>query len=47
MNKKFWIRLGVAVLIVLLLWWLYVAVLLNEDAEEELSSISSYSLSIR
>lgn len=37
MRRKFWIRLGVSVLIVLLLWWLYVAILLNEDATEELS----------
>ncbi len=31
MNRKFWIRLGVALLVVLLLWWLYMAMLVNED----------------
>lgn len=31
MKRKFWIRLGVALLIVLLLWWLYVAILVDED----------------
>lgn len=31
MKHKFWIRLGVALLIVLLLWWLYVAILVDED----------------
>lgn len=31
MNRKFWIRLGVALLVVLLLWWLYMAMFVNED----------------
>lgn len=31
MKREFWIRLGVAILIVLLLWWLYVAILVDED----------------
>ncbi len=31
MKREFWIRLGVALLIVLLLWWLYVAILVDED----------------
>lgn len=31
MKREFWIRLGVALLIVLLLWWLYVAILVGED----------------
>ena len=31
MKRKFWIRLGVSLLIVLLLWWLYVAILVDED----------------
>ena len=31
MKRKFWIRLGVALLVVLLLWWLYMAMLVNED----------------
>ena len=31
MKRGFWIRLGVALLIVLLLWWLYVAILVDED----------------
>ena len=35
MKKEFWIRLGVALLIVLLLWWLYVAILVNEDENIE------------
>lgn len=47
MERKFWIRLGVAILIALLLWWLYVAVLWNEDETESLSQEASYSSSIR
>ena len=47
MRKQFWVRLGVAVLIVLLLWWLYVAILLNEEETDELSWIPPYSSSIR
>lgn len=31
MKREFWIRLGVALLIVLLLWWLYMAILVDED----------------
>ena len=31
MKRKFWIRLGVSLLIVLLLWWLYVTILVDED----------------
>lgn len=31
MKRKLWIRLGVILLIVLLLWWLYMAILVNED----------------
>ena len=31
MERKFWVGLGVLLLIVLLLWWLYVAMLVNED----------------
>lgn len=31
MKRKFWIRLGVALLVVLLLWWFYMAMLVNED----------------
>ena len=31
MKREFWIRLGVALLIVLLLWWLYMAILIDED----------------
>ena len=40
MNFEFWIRLGVALLIVLLLWWLYVAILVNED--ENLEEVTTY-----
>ena len=40
MKKEFWIRLGVALLIVLLLWWLYVAILVNED--ENLEEVNTY-----
>lgn len=40
MKKEFWIRLGVALLIVLLLWWLYVAILVNED--ENLEEVTTY-----
>ena len=44
MKKEFWIRLGVALLIVLLLWWLYVAILVNEDEniEEVTTNYSSH-----
>jgi len=31
MNKKFWTRLGVVILIVLLLWWLYMALWIDEE----------------
>lgn len=31
----FWIRVGVAVMVILLLWWLFVAIL--ADADEELA----------
>ena len=31
MKRESWIRLGVALLVVLLLWWLYMAMLVNED----------------
>lgn len=31
-NRNFWIRVGVAILIVLLCWWLYMAMLVDEDA---------------
>ena len=40
MKKEFWSRLGVALLIVLLLWWLYVAILVNED--ENLEEVTTY-----
>lgn len=31
MKREFWIRLGVILLIVLLLWWLYMAMIVDED----------------
>ncbi len=30
---NFWIRIGVAVMVILLLWWLFVAILADADAE--------------
>lgn len=34
-TTMFWIRVGVAVMVILLLWWLFVAIL--ADADEELA----------
>ena len=48
MKREFWIRLGVALLIVLLLWWLYMAILIDEDealALVEMWSLVGYTLS--
>ena len=42
MERKFWVGLGVLLLIVLLLWWLYVAMLVNED--ESLAMMHNISL---
>lgn len=33
-NRKIWVGIGVAVAIVLLLWWLYSAILIDEDINE-------------
>ena len=41
MKREFWIRLGVALLIVLLLWWLYMAMVVDEDEAFALADISS------
>ena len=34
MKRKFWIRIGAVALAVLLLWWLYWAILVDEDENE-------------
>lgn len=31
LNKKFWVILGVIILVFLLLWWLYMGMLVEED----------------
>lgn len=35
MKRTFWVRIGVAVLAMLLLWWLYWAILIDEDENEQ------------
>lgn len=40
MKREFWIRLGVALLIVLLLWWLYMAMVVDEDEAFALADMS-------
>lgn len=39
MKREFWIRLGVALLIILLLWWLYMAMVVDEDEAFALADI--------
>ena len=44
-RRKFWVTLGAVILSILLLWWLYVAILVNEDAnaaeaQETIQSLS-------
>ena len=34
-RRKFWIAFGAIILCILLLWWLYVAILVDEDVNEE------------
>lgn len=34
-RKRFWTSFGAVILCILLLWWLYVAILGNEDINEE------------
>lgn len=34
MRKRVWISIGIAVAVVLLLWWLYAATLITEDENE-------------
>ncbi len=38
MQRKTWIRIVAIVLALLLLWWLYWAILINEDGKEESSN---------
>ncbi|MBQ8594080.1 MAG: hypothetical protein IJ467_07340 [Bacteroidaceae bacterium] len=42
LNKKFWVILGVIVLVFLLLWWLYMGMLVEED--ESLSTVELFPL---
>lgn len=35
MKRKLWIRIGAVLLAVLLLWWLYWAILVDEDENEQ------------
>ncbi|WP_455671979.1 hypothetical protein [Phocaeicola sp.] len=35
MKNRLWIRIGAIVLAVLLLWWLYWAILVDEDENEQ------------
>lgn len=39
MTKKIWIYLGIAVAVVLLLWWLFAATLITEDENESVQDI--------
>ena len=34
-RKRVWASVGAVILCVLLLWWLYVAILVNEDVNEQ------------
>lgn len=42
-KRKFWKALGAIVLCILLLWWLYVAILADEDINEEEAYIGNMS----
>lgn len=35
MKQKLWVRIGAVALAVLLLWWLYWAILIDEDENEQ------------
>lgn len=35
MKRKLWVRIGAVALAVLLLWWLYWAILVDEDENEQ------------
>ncbi len=41
--KRFLIAFGAIILCILILWWLYVAVLVNEDINEEEAYIGNIS----
>ena len=43
-RRKVWVSVGVVVLCVLLLWWLYVAILVDEDANEQDAQATEQSL---
>lgn len=40
-RRKFWIAFGAIILCILLLWWLYVAILVDEDVNEEQACVTT------